>query len=221
MDLHEFKKEYVRQELGIDEDFGRIRAFIDFGNVNHWFEEDRQDHEHKALAENQKLVIDVEKLKEFTDLFAQDIRFYYGHDSQKQESLGFIRKARYVFGKHRTFTKPMQKIKHYLAEEEMNLNTRNIYNDKDGTFVRIPKCNFDVEISVDAIKLVDRYETFCLFSSDADFVYLARFLKSRGKKVILVKGGYITFQLKKISDLVVNAQDIKKHITMLKQKPGD
>ena len=34
---------------------------------------------------------------------------------------------------------------------------------------------FDVEISVDAVKMIDHYDTFCIFSGDADFVYLNNF----------------------------------------------
>jgi uncharacterized LabA/DUF88 family protein len=76
----------------------------------------------------------------------------------------------------------------------------------------IPKCNFDVEISVDAIKLIEYYDTLCLFSGDADFVHLARFLKGKGN---------IIHQLMEVCDLVINAQEIKKHITTIKkQKPG-
>ncbi|MFA6159692.1 MAG: NYN domain-containing protein, partial [Parcubacteria group bacterium] len=81
-------------------------------------------------------------------------------------------------------------------------------------------CNFDVEISVDAIKVIDHYDTFCLLSGDADFVHLARFLKEKGKKMILIKGGFVVRQLKEIADLVINAQDIKKYIAIVKQKPG-
>lgn len=38
MDLGEFKKQYVKNELQITEDYGRILSMIDFGNVNYWFE---------------------------------------------------------------------------------------------------------------------------------------------------------------------------------------
>ena len=132
--------------------------------------------------ENQKLFIDVEKLKAFANIFSDDVRFYYGHNSKDVKSLSFIRKARYIFGKHRVFIKPVQRIKHYLVKNELDLNTRNTYNDKDGIYVYIPKCNFDVEISVDAMRLIDKYDTFCLFFGDADFVYLLSFLKNKGKR---------------------------------------
>src|SRR3989344_31807 len=221
MDLQEFKKQYIQQELGIKEEFGRLMTFIDFVNVNHWFEEDRQTYDYVALKDDEKLVIDFKKLKEFADLFSLDIRFYYGHDQRNFGSVGFIQKAEEVFGKRRVFTKQIQKVKHHLQSQlEIDQNTRKLFHDQEGDYIFIPKCNFDVEISVDAIKTLEHYDTICLFSGDADFVHLLRFLKQKGKKVIVVKGGHVVHQLKDIADLVINAQDIKKHITDIKQKPG-
>mgnify|MGYP001566629349 CR=1 FL=1 len=221
MELQEFKKQYVQRELGITQDFGKIVAFVDFGNVNHWFEEDRQTHDYVALENDEKLTVDLQKLYEFGSLFSQDVRFYYGYDPQNEGSFGFIRATRNIFGKAKVFTKHIQKIKHYLTETDSGSNTRDIYNDKKGEFIYIPKCNFDVEISVDAIKLMEHYDTFCLFSGDADFVHLARFLKGKSKKVILIKGGNIVHQLREVCDLVVNAQEVKKHLAVIKkQKPG-
>jgi uncharacterized LabA/DUF88 family protein len=69
------------------------------------------------------------------------------------------------------------------------------------------------------MRLLDTYDTFCLLSSDADFVRLLHFLKGRDKKTILIKGGRILHTLKDSANLVINAQDIKKYITIKKQKP--
>lgn len=52
VDSTEFKKQYVKNELLITEEYGRILSIIDFGNVNYWFESDRQDSENKALADD-------------------------------------------------------------------------------------------------------------------------------------------------------------------------
>src|SRR3989344_4483774 len=122
-------------------------------------------------------------------------------------------------------SKPIQKIKHYLNNDnDVKANTRDLFQDYEGTFVKIPKCNFDVEMSVDAIRLMGHYKTFCLLSSDADFVHLARYLKGEEKKIVLIKGGHVIHQLKEIADLVVNAQDVKKYIAVkskaLAVKPG-
>ena len=69
---------------------------------------------------------------------------------------------------------------------------------------------------------MDKYDTLALFSGDADFISLIRFLKKNGKRVILFKGGYITHDLRNAVDKVINAQNIKKHIAEVvkKQKPG-
>lgn len=47
------------------------------------------------------------------------------------------------------------------------------------------KANFDVELSVDAVYNISQYETLILFSGDSDFEYFAKFLREKGKKVIL------------------------------------
>lgn len=221
MDIQEFKKEYVvGTELGIDATYGKILAIIDFGNVNYWFNDDRQDAENKALLDDEKLRIKLSGLYEFASLFSGHIRFYYGHDSQKKESLNFISAARHIFGK-RVFTKPMQKVRHYLSADEIESNKRAKFSDKEGIYVHLPKCNFDVEISVDSIRLLDQYDTVALFSGDSDFVSLIRYLKKNGKKAILFKAGFITNDLREIVDKVINAQNIKRHIAeVVKQKPG-
>ena len=223
MDLQDFKREYIRQELGITDDFGRVCTFLDFANVNNWFEDDRQDADGNQLAEDEKLEIDIAERKNFISLFSNDIRFYYGHDQKNPGSLGFIRVARGIYGKHRVFTKPVQEVRHHLTEDELPQNTRPTHSDKKGTYVFIPKCNFDVEISVDAVKTADHYDTLCLFSSDADFVHLARYLKGQGKNIVLVKGGHIVHEWKAVADKIVNAQKAKRYITFLnkKQRPDE
>ena len=219
MELLDLKKQMVRKELGIAEEYGRVLSFIDFGNVNYWFDNDRQDNEGIQLADNERLSINLEKLKELSSLFSIDTRFYYGHDPTKIGSMGFLRASKAIFGQHRVFTKPIQQVRHDLTNEELSINTRAVKTDSKGSFIYIPKCNFDVEISVDAMRQLDDYDTFCLFSSDADFVSLLHFLKGREKKTILIKGGHILYTLKDSSHLIINAQDIKKHIAVKKQKP--
>ena len=65
--------------------------------------------------------------------------------------------------------------------------------------------------------MIDYYDTFCIFSGDADFVYLNNFLRKKGKKVVIIKGGYITTKLRESADLVINAQNIKKHIVKIEK----
>lgn len=219
MDLQDLKKQVIYSELEITKNYGRIFSFIDFSNVNKWFENDNQDWNNKLLADNEKLSIDLEKLKSFGDIFSERVRIYYGEDPKNEKSLNFTYATRKIFGKRDVMTKDLQKIKHYIELGEQH-NKNHINKDKDGkNYVEIRKCNFDVEISVDALKMLGHYDTFCIFSGDADFVYLNNFLRKKGKKVIIVKGGYITTKLRESANLVINAQNIKKHITQILQRP--
>lgn len=216
MDFQEFKTKVIKQKLGIeDSKFGKIFSFIDFGNVNNWFSEDRM-WDNKTIGEKEKISIDIEKLFDFSKYFSAQQRFYYGHDPKNSGSMKFLGKTKYVFGENQVFTKAIQQIKHYLKNDEST--DRDINEDQEGKYIYLPKCNFDVEICVDAIRLINKYDSLCLFSSDADFVSLIKFLKNNRKKVILIKGGYVQYPLKTNSDLVVNAQDIKEYIADIKQK---
>jgi len=173
MDLREFKNKVICEELEISKNYGKIFSFIDFSNVNRWFENDNQDWNNKLLANDERLSIDLERLKSFTDIFSERVRIYYGEDSKNQGSLKFIYVIRKIFGKR------------------------------------------NIEISVDAIKMLQHYDTFCILSGEADFTYLNNFLRKEGKKVIIIKGGFITAKLRESADIVVNAQKIKKHITQI------
>ena len=220
MDLQDLKKKFIKDELQITEDYGKVFTFIDFSNVNKWFQNDNQDWENKLLALDEKLSIDLEKLKLFVDIFSERARIYYGENPKNQKSLSFTYVMRKVFGKRDVMTKDIQKIRHYFETGE-HIPDKYVETDVDGKkFIEIRKSNFDVEISVDALKMLEHYNTFCIFSGDADFVYLNNYLKRKGKKVIIVKGGYILTKFRESADLVINAQNIKKHIAKVeKQKP--
>jgi uncharacterized LabA/DUF88 family protein len=205
-------------QLGIGVEFGRVLSLIDFANVDYWYENDRFDSDGLALQKYEKLNVDISKLKSFCDLFSVRAKFYYGLDSKKARSIHIITLARTFFTKSNVSTKEIQYIKHYLSELEKPSNTRLITHDNRGEFILIPKCNFDVEICIDAIKLIEKYDTLCLFSGDADFVSLFKFLKGQKKKIILIKGGYALHSLVELADLVKNAQDIKEDLVFIKQK---
>ena len=219
MDLQELKTQFVREELEIGEEYGNIFSFVDFSNVNNWFENDTQDWNNKLILEKEKIGIDLEKLKSFADIFSKRVRTYYGEDPKNNGSLSFTYATRKIFGKKDVMTKDLQKIKHYIEPEDEEV-AEFMQTDSEGKkYIEIRKCNFDVEISVDAIKMLKHYDTFCIFSGDADFVYLNNFLRRKGKKVIIIKGGFITSKLRKSADLVINAQKIKKHIAKIEQRP--
>ena len=213
MNLNEFKLE----SLGIDkEKFGKVFSFVDFGNVNYWYEKDERDWEDNVLKQNQKLVIDIKKLAQFLNLFSEQKRFYYGWHKRIRRSWHIV-----ISAEHNGFikiTKPIQFIRRYLNELELaNTDGKYIRESVEGKYIEIPKSNFDVEISVDSIRLLDKYDTFCLFSGDSDFASLAKFLKRKGKKVIIVASGQVFHSLKENADLYINAQTIKGNIAVIKE----
>jgi len=202
--------------LEIDEEkFGRIFSFIDYGNVNYWYDKDERDAEDNILAKGQKLIVDVEKLSDFAELFSEQKRFYYGWNTRSQKSWHILIKAKKC-GFIRV-TKPMQFIRHEVVEGVVSRDGKEVLKDGIGNYIEIPKSNFDVEICVDAIRFLDRYDTFCLFSGDSDFAYLSRFLKRKGKNIIVIASGQVFHTLKDIADLHINAQRIKSNIVSIKE----
>jgi len=211
------QQEFTLKSLEIDkEKYGRIFSFVDFGNVNYWYEKDERDWEGKLLSKEQKLMVDIEKLASFLNLFSEQKRFYYGWHNRIKRSWHII-----IWAQKNGFvkiTKPIQFIKHYLDIKELGtIKSRSIKEDVGGKFIEIPKSNFDVEISIDSIRLLDKYDTFCLLSGDSDFARLAEFLKKKGKNIIVIASGQIFHTLKDAANLYINAQRIKGFITITKE----
>lgn len=213
MQLHELKLE----TLGIDkEKFGRIFSFVDYGNVNYWYEKDRRGLDDETLLESQKLIIDIEKLAQFSNFFSEQKLFYYGWNDRKQSSWHIAIKAEKCGFKK--ITKPIQFIKHYLTDVELNGATPvGVKKNASGKYIEIMKSNFDVEVSVDALRFIDDFDTFCIFSGDSDFTYLAQYLKRKGKKIIVIASGQVFHTLKDLATLYINAQAIKVDIASIKE----
>jgi len=211
-------KGLILKNLAIDkEKLGKIYTFVDFGNIDYWYEHDMRDGDDNELPKDQKLVIDLQKLAEFTNIFSEHRRFYFGVDPRNKKSYHLNIKARSLFDY--AGTKPIQRIKHYLRGSELQNNISSLCEDLQGKYIYIQKCNFDVEIALDAARMLDKYNSVCLLSSDSDFAALGEFLHKRGKKFILISAGYVSHWLTEKADLNINAQQIKKMITFLKQKP--
>ena len=210
-------EEIKLKSLGIDKTkFGRITSFVDFGNVNYWYRFDKKDLDSKDLEPWQKWVIGLEKLYNFLSLFSSQSRFYYGFNQRQKKSWHIAFKAeKYGFIK---ITKPMQFIKHYLSQEEISrLEKPEMLNrDLQGSYIEIPKSNFDVEISVDSIRLLDKYDTICLLSGDSDFAALLKHLKRQGKKTIVISAGQVAHTLKEQADLYIQAQELKPVVGFIK-----
>jgi len=68
-----------------------------------------------------------------------------------------------------------------------SVRTKPINSVYDRTIAQfVLKCNFDVELAVDALDQIGMYDTAILCSGDGDFTKLVRYLKGKGKRVIVV-----------------------------------
>ena len=117
-------------------------------------------------------------------------------------------------------TKPIQFIKHYLAKDELNNNSSFALKENiSGKYIGLSKSNFDVEVSVDALRLLDKLDTFCLFSKEINnFTYLEAIFKRKEKRSVVYPSGKYFHTLKDLADLYINAQIIKGDIAQATRK---
>ena len=66
-----------------------------------------------------------------------------------------------------------------------------------------PKCNFDVEITIDALSKMNEYERFVLCSGDGDFLRLIKYLNGKHKKTVLV------YPIDRTSDSLIHSTNDK------------
>lgn len=135
---------------------GRAAVYVDWANVHGW-------------EEKLKWEIDLGKLFNYLKTYQKikECRFYFGtdtHPASKEQ----LRKAREIGFK--VITKPVK----YLPVKDKNI------------VLWKRKCDFDLEIGLDAYEAVDKFNTFIFFSGDGDFATLYRRLITKKKKVIVV-----------------------------------
>ncbi len=86
-----------------------------------------------------------------------------------------------------------------------------VYDNTSGHFKH--KCNFDVELTIDAIDNIDNYDVFSLVSGDGDFEKLIKYLKGKGKKTIVIAPkDRFSRNLKKAANMTINLHSIKDSI---------
>jgi uncharacterized LabA/DUF88 family protein len=86
-----------------------------------------------------------------------------------------------------------------------------VYDDTSGQYKH--KCNFDVELTVDALDGIDLYDVFVLFSGDGDFVKLIKYLKGKRKKtVVIAPSERLSDNLEKAANQVIYLEDLEKEI---------
>lgn len=215
MDLQELKRNYY---LFDPVSYGRIFAFVDFSNVRHWAKTFWPQENKEYL----KKEIDIQKIADICGLVRPQKKFfYYGHYKEYpllpvenpfnvkfRQSIYRIDKARKVGFVVRT--KDIKEIDNF---------------DDEGKFLgRINKCNFDIEMAMDMILKIEKYDTAFLWSGDSDFDYLLRHLKSKKKNVITICArDFASDELRCNSDLFIPAdplKDLLEYLPQNKSTPG-
>lgn len=165
---------------------GKAVVFIDWANVHGW-------------EKNLKKDISIEKLFLYLSGHKEVkiIGFYFGTDTN-EKSTSFLKKAAETG--YKIITKP---VKYILAGEI------------DGQKIYLRKCDFDMEVCIDAHKMLgDGFESFVFFTGDGDYAPLYQMLISLRKQVIVIytsghlgreiwdiKKGLFKAQLKNLIDI--------------------
>jgi len=88
-----------------------------------------------------------------------------------------------------------------------------VYDNTSGQFKH--KCNFDVELTIDALDGIANYDAFVLFSGDGDFVKLVKYLKGKRKKTIAIAPSErFSDNLEKAANQVIYLEDLKAEISL-------
>jgi len=133
-------------------------VFIDWANVYNW---------KKSLKRKVNVKTLYKYLKNYKEI--KEIRFYFGKDRhlKSKNFLKDIKKTGY-----KVVTKPVKYI--FVAK----IDKQKIYR---------RKCDFDMEISIDVHKFLNKgIESFIFFTGDGDFAPLYKLLASLKKQVIVV-----------------------------------
>lgn len=144
----------------------RTIVIIDYGNVEKWKNSLRWKVDIKNLAN---------LIKNFSYGNQSLRRFYYGADygeNEKSETLLEWSRAVLERAKWNKFEVEDKRVK-YIH------NPNNRYGFEK-------KCDLDVEMTVDLIKLRDSYDTIIIFSGDGDLMYAVKYLFEGYKKKCFV-----------------------------------
>lgn len=204
MNISEIKRDYY---LFNPRGYGRIFVFVDFGNVRHWAKSFWPKENKKYLQKE----IDIEKIATVCEWIRPSRKFfYYGHWPENKK----------FSPEHENNNKFRQSIFRVdkAAKAGFTIRTKEIKMidkfDENGRFLnRFPKCNFDVEIAMDMILKIEKYDSIFLWSGDSDFDGLLRYLKSKDKRTIAICAReFASEELRNSCDLFLPADPLKSHL---------
>jgi len=169
-----------------------IYVFIDASNV--W-----------NAVKSVKKFIEYKKLKDYfkNNFNAYKVEIFYYDAYPKEGTRGYN-----LNGKHKFYTYLKKGLGFTVRKKELK---RISIISENGESIK-EKGNMDVEITIDTLHNINKYDIAVLFSGDADFLALVNYLKNRGKKVYIFSskdnishelktGGNGYFDLKDINEI--------------------
>ncbi|MBL7197490.1 MAG: NYN domain-containing protein [Candidatus Omnitrophica bacterium] len=167
--------------------------------------------------------IDYAKLKTYfeADYEIKDIYYYVGQHSFKSYFDHHAELDRnnprdiWIFRENRKAKKEVFKSLRRKGYRVKTKEISSIYDHTEGKHKL--KCNFDVELTIDAIDRMNDYEASILISGDADFARLLQYLKERKKKTIaLATREHFSNKLRKVANKTLNINGLRQELEYVK-----
>jgi uncharacterized LabA/DUF88 family protein len=137
---------------------GNTCVLVDWANVYGW------TGELKRKPDERKIIRYLKNYKQ-----VKDIRFYFGKDKTEQS---------------KKFLSKIEKLGCKLISKEVKYVK--VFDDNCKNFILKRKCDFDLEIGLDVLEMIDNYDSFVFFSGDGDYETLYQRLIKKNKQVIVV-----------------------------------
>ena len=81
----------------------------------------------------------------------------------------------------------------------------------------LKKADWDVGISIDAVRIAPSVDTIVLVSGDGDFIQLVEYLKNQGKRVeVMAFGRSASSKIKEVADEFIDVEDKPKEFLLEK-----
>ena len=180
------RQSYNKSKSSVGEN--SIYVFIDASNV--W-----------NVVKSKRKFIEYSRLRNyFKEKFnAKEVEIFYYDAYPKEGTRDYD-----LNGKHRFYTYLKKELGFIVRGKEL----KRISIIKDGESI-IEKGNMDVEMTIDALHYIAKYNIAVLFSGDSDFLALVSYLRNRGKKVYIFSSkGSISEELKTGGDKYFDLRNI-------------
>lgn len=159
--------------------------------------------------------IDWEKFKPyFENIFDSPKFFYYEGVPSKGQYFDLHPRPKYTLSDFIEAKK--KKLNYFKFLRQLSFKVRHkpvkrVYDDTSGQYRH--KCNFDVELTIDALDGLDSYDVFVLMSGDGDFIKLVKHLKGKNKKtVVIAPSDRLSYDLEEAANQVIYLEDLESEV---------